>query len=318
MIGAAVAIALAAGGAVWGAVALGGGDAVTEASEAPAQSAIAADTRMGAVELRSADLDAMTDFYVDGVGLASLADDGAAVALGAHDGAGAEELVRLVSADARYASPNDAGLFHTAIRFPDEPALARVLLRVATLFPSAYQGAADHAVSLAFYFADPEGNGVELYVDRPRAEWVWKDGAVQMGNAALDPNTFIEQHLERETAGIPDMGHVHLKVGDLTAAREFYEGVLGFAVTAEADGAIFLSAGGYHHHLAANTWGSAGAAARPTTLGLGSVGVVVPAASDLDALVDRLESAAVAYERTDAALSVADPWGTTLEFSLED
>ncbi|MET0862133.1 MAG: VOC family protein [Microbacterium sp.] len=281
----------------------------------PAADKLAAATAMGAVTLLVGDLDEMTRYYRDVVTLQVLDAAADTVTLGR---AGRPIVILRHEPALRHATPGSAGLFHTAILFETQAALAAALYSVARTAPGTFTGSADHLVSQAFYFTDPEGNGVELYVDRPRAEWVWKDGAVQMGNAALDPNTFIEQHLERETAGIPDMGHVHLKVGDLTAAREFYEGVLGFAVTAEADGAIFLSAGGYHHHLAANTWGSAGAAARPTTLGLGSVGVVVPAASDLDALVDRLESAAVAYERTDAALSVADPWGTTLEFSLED
>ena len=322
--------ALAVGG-VWGMAALGGGDAEASAagstSESPVESVIAAETRMGAVDLHAADLDRMTDFYVDGVGLTALAENGAVVSLGASSdvdaAAGAtsvgdaEALVRLIGVDAPPANPADAGLYHTAIRFPDEPALARALFRVATLYPSAYQGSADHAVSLAFYFADPEGNGVELYIDRPRDEWVWQNGEVQMGSDALDPNAFLEEHLERDTAGTADVGHVHLKVGEIEAARVFYEGVLGFAVTAEAEGAIFLSAGGYHHHLAANTWGSAGAGARSQTLGLGAVEVVVPAASDLDALVARLDTAGVDYDRTDAVLTVADPWGTAVVFTVE-
>ena len=326
--------ALAVGG-VWGMAALGGGDAEASAagstSESPVESVIAAETRMGAVDLHAADLDRMTDFYVDGVGLTALAENGAVVSLGAGAGAGsdvdaaagatsvgdAEALVRLIGVDAPPANPADAGLYHTAIRFPDEPALARALFRVATLYPSAYQGSADHAVSLAFYFADPEGNGVELYIDRPRDEWVWQNGEVQMGSDALDPNAFLEEHLERDTAGTADVGHVHLKVGEIEAARVFYEGVLGFAVTARAEGAIFLSAGGYHHHLAANTWGSAGAGARSQTLGLGAVEVVVPAASDLDALVARLDTAGVDYDRTDAVLTVADPWGTAVVFTVE-
>jgi len=329
-----VTAALAVGG-VWGMAALGGGDAEASAagstSESPVESVIAAETRMGAVDLHAADLDRMTDFYVDGVGLTALAENGAVVSLGAGAGAGsdvdaaagatsvgdAEALVRLIGVDAPPANPADAGLYHTAIRFPDEPALARALFRVATLYPSAYQGSADHAVSLAFYFADPEGNGVELYIDRPRDEWVWQNGEVQMGSDALDPNAFLEEHLERDTAGTADVGHVHLKVGEIEAARVFYEGVLGFAVTAEAEGAIFLSAGGYHHHLAANTWGSAGAGARSQTLGLGAVEVVVPAASDLDALVARLDTAGVDYDRTDAVLTVADPWGTAVVFTVE-
>lgn len=138
--------------------------------------------------------------------------------------------------------------------------------------PQSYGGSADHAVSLAFYFADPDGNGLELYTDTPREDWVWQDGQVSMGSAPLDPNEFIQTHLGRSAtttaAGGATMGHVHLRVGDLARARAFYADVLGFAVTAESDGALFHAVGGYHHHVATNTWGSAGAGEHPESLGL--------------------------------------------------
>lgn len=276
------------------------------------QGAIAADTRMGAVELRASDLPAMTAYYGPaGVGLDVLEETTASVSLGSEG----RELVRLVAAEGTLASPADAGLFHTAILFDDAPALASTLVALATAYPSLYGGSADHAVSHAFYFADPEGNGVELTVDTPRDSWVWQDGEVQMGSAPLDINAFVAEHLGTGEAAGATVGHVHLKVGDLAQAEDFYADLLGFAVTARSDGAIFLSAGGYHHHLAANTWSSEGAGERPASLGLGSVEIVVPDAAQLDAIQARLADASVAFEVDGSSVVVADPWGTVVRVS---
>jgi catechol 2,3-dioxygenase len=279
------------------------------------QGIIDGDTRMGAVELLAGDLDAMAEYYGPlGIGLDLLERTDAAVSLG-DDG---EELVRLVAAEGARAGRADAGLFHTAILFDDAPALARALMGVAGRYPSLYGGSADHAVSHAFYFADPEGNGVELYVDTPRDSWVWQDGEVQMGSAPLDINAFVAEHLDDGTTGGAGVGHVHLKVGDLAQAEAFYADALGFAVTARADGAIFLAAGGYHHHLAANTWASPGAGTRPATLGLGSLEVIVPSEAELDAVEARLADASLPFTRTAGGLETADPWGTVVALRVDE
>src|SRR5690606_34791621 len=126
----------------------------------------------------------------------------------------------------------DAGLFHTAILFGDEAGLARSVASVARFAPRSFTGSADHLVSQAFYFDDPEGNGVELYVDRPRAQWTrTASGGVEMASIHLDPNAFLEQHLPRAPKPVDDgagIGHVHLQVGDIAQAEQFYSGVLGF------------------------------------------------------------------------------------------
>ncbi|WP_212817969.1 VOC family protein [Polymorphospora rubra] len=280
------------------------------AGSRPPQGALGAGTRMGPVELRTADLDPLHRFYTEGVGLGVVSRDDREVTLGA-DGT---PLLRLVVADAPADDAAQAGLYHSAFLFPDEAALAQALLRTARVAPTAFQGASDHRVSQAFYFADPDGNGVELYVDRPRDEWRWENGLVVMGSAAIDPNAFVAQHRGGAAAG-PDagavtMGHVHLRGGDLRRAETFYADTLGFAVTARSDGALFLAADGYHHHLAVNTWSSAGAGARPDSLGLGSVAVHVAGTAELDALERRLTGAGVAYERGAASVVVHDPWGT--------
>lgn len=265
---------------------------------------------MGAVELTTADLPAMRSFYVDSVGLGVIAETADSLSLGN----GGQELLSITRSAERDADdPTEAGLYHSAILYPDEQSLAKVVMNVATKSPTSYSGSADHAVSLAFYFADPDGNGLELYVDTPRDEWVWDDGLVKMGSAALDPNAFIQEHLDTPASdSVPAMGHVHLRVGDLDEARSFYADTLGFAVTAKAEGALFYAAGGYHHHIATNTWGSAGAGKRTESLGLGSLSVHVGADEELAAVADRLTSKGATFKRDAGVLTVDDPWGNTV------
>src|SRR3546814_6783862 len=148
----------------------------------------------------------------------------------------------------RHAPAGSAGLFHTAILFDSQAALAAALYSVATRAPGSFTGSADHLVSQAFYFTDPEGNGVELYWDRDRTEWSWVHGQVEMATLFLDPNAFLREHLtETAAAGERDraaasVGHVHLSVGDIAAARAFYVRALGFDQTLDYGGsALFVS-----------------------------------------------------------------------------
>lgn len=273
-------------------------------------SALPDETRMGVVELMTADLAGMRSFYADAVGLDVLTETDERLSLGSRG----EELLTITQAEGRAPDePSGAGLYHSAILYPDRESLARALVGVATVAPSSYAGSADHAVSLAFYFADPDGNGLELYVDTPRDEWVWEDGLVQMGSAPLDPDAFIQEHLD-ETSNEPaaGMGHVHLRVGDLQAARAFYADTLGFAVTAQTDGALFFAAGGYHHHLATNTWHSEGGTERAGTLGLDAFTVRVGDETALRAVADRLAEAGAEFTHTAGRLDVEDPWGNTV------
>lgn len=279
-----------------------------------------ADSAMGAVTLRVADLDAMTAYYRDAVTLSVLAAEGGRVILGR----GATPSVILEHApELKHASPGEAGLFHTAIVFDSQEALAAAVYSVARRSPGTFTGSADHLVSQAFYFTDPEGNGVELYWDRPRDEWRHTaDGGVLMDSLRLDPNEFLVEHLgeaqlERLEQAAPDpapvdgetvVGHVHLSVGDVPSGRAFYVDALGFDVTAQWHGALFVSAGGYHHHLAMNTWASAGAGPRASSLGLGEVRILVPTAGDLDALAARVVRAGVQGEHDGQTLRFEDPW----------
>ena len=265
---------------------------------------------MGAVMLLVRDLDTMVRYYRDAVGLDVLSVSGTVATLGR---AGVPLLTLEQSPDLTEARSTAAGLFHTALLFDTQRSLAVAVHSVATTSPGTFTGSADHLVSQAFYFTDPEGNGVELYWDRDRAAWNWVDGQVQMASLPLDPNAFITEH-RQDASDSPEVaratiGHVHLQVGDVATAREFYVGVLGFALTADfGPQAIFVSAGEYHHHMAMNSWNSRGAGPRTRALGLGRVDILVPTPEDLGALGERLTHHAVRLRDDGAALSFDDPW----------
>jgi catechol 2,3-dioxygenase len=276
---------------------------------------LAADTAMGAVTLSVANLDALTAYYRDAVALTVLNESADTVVLGR----GATPVVILKHTPAlKHASPRDAGLFHTAILFDTEEALAASVYSVATRYPKTFTGSSDHLVSKAFYFTDPEGNGVELYWDRDRTEWSWTHGAVEMSTLYLDPNAFLQENLtesavEQPVIGGARVGHVHLQVGDVATARDFYVNQLGFAATTEIPGsAVFVSAGGYHHHMAMNTWNSSGAGPRLPALGLAQVDISVPTVDDLGELGERMTHHSIPLRHDGNTLSFGDPWANQI------
>ncbi len=276
-------------------------------------------TRMDTVELLVRDLDAMTDFYKDSVTLDVLDQRADTATLGSG---GVPSIVLRQEKDLPTPSRRDAGLYHTAILFEDRTRLATALASMSSSAGHLYQGSADHLVSEAFYFSDPEGNGLELYRDRPREQWtIGSNGRIQMGTEMLDPNLFLREWYDPDAVGVgvsAGIGHVHLQVGNLRVARSFYEGVLGFDVTFAMGSALFLSAGGYHHHIGLNTWLSAGAGPRAASLGLGDVRIVMPTRDDLDALADRLRFHGIDSADDGRTLRVGDPWGTRLAVTAED
>lgn len=279
-------------------------------------SKLAAATKMGAVTLFVGDLDGMTRFYRDVITLRVLRTEGDTVALG-RDG---HELVILRHDPAlRHAAAGSAGLFHTAILFDSQEALAAALFSVAQQAAHLFTGSADHLVSQAFYLDDPEGNGIELYWDRDRTEWSWVHGQVEMATLWLDPNAFLNEHLTEQAASgstatdAAQIGHVHLSVGDIPSAREFYVNRLGFDETADyADTALFVSAGGYHHHMAMNVWKSRGAGPRMPALGLGQVDLALPDSDALGELGERLAHFGMPVADDGKTLAFTDPWNNTL------
>ena len=224
---------------------------------------------IGRVRLRVADLERVRAYYEHTIGLRTLAEDGDSVTLGADT-----PLVELVGDPAAQpAPPGSTGLFHLAILVPDRPELARSIQRVAGS-GERFTGASDHFVSEALYLRDPEGNGIEIYRDRPRAAWEYEpDGQLRMGTVALDLDDVLTEMPRDEDHGMADgtvMGHVHLHVSDLGEAEAFYVDRLGLEVTVRGyPGALFVSHDGYHHHIGLNTWqGAHGPAPPPGSRGL--------------------------------------------------
>lgn len=282
---------------------------------------IAQDLAMGLVDLVVRDLDTVVAFYHEGVGLDVLSHEGGVAILGRKAANGQRELMRLTrNRDLPEFNRRDAGLFHTAILFTSQADLAQSVLSTARHAPNSFTGSSDHLVSEAFYFDDPEGNGVELYVDRPRSEWrILPGGGVDMTTIFLDPHAYLTEHLPADGSGNASatdaiVGHVHLQVGDIGVAEQFYSGVLGFDVMNRyGSQALFVAAGGYHHHIGLNTWNSQGAGPRAASLGLGQVSIALPTQDDVAALHARVREQGIEATDDGQTLRLRDPWETLIE-----
>jgi catechol 2,3-dioxygenase len=230
---------------------------------------------IGRVRLRVADLDRVRSYYERTIGLQA---DG--LALGADT-----PLIELIhDPDAPPAPPGSTGLFHLAILVPDRPSLARAIRRVVAS-GERFTGASDHFVSEALYLRDPEGNGIEIYRDRPRSEWEHEaNGELRMGTVALDVESVLAEAEDADPT-MPDgtrIGHVHLHVADLEASEAFYAGDLGLDVMVRSyPGALFLAHDGYHHHIGLNTWQGEGAPPPPPgSRGLEDFELLLPGGDD--------------------------------------
>ncbi len=275
---------------------------------------ISPDTHMGAVHLTVSDLDRSLAYYRTAVGLDVLEQSDGRASLGA----GTRELLVLVEErDARPASGH-TGLYHFALLLPERVDLARWLAHAAR-DEVRLVGLSDHFVSEALYLADPDLHGIEIYCDRPRDVW---EGTVdaRMTTMPLDVESLfgeIDDPASEPFDGLPAgtvMGHVHLKVAGIPETVAFYRDVLGFGLMAQlGPQAAFLSAGGYHHHVGANTWESAGASPPPTgTAALRHATVVLPTVDERDRVVGRLEAAGHAPDERDAGPTAVDPSGNRL------
>ncbi len=266
---------------------------------------------LGPVQLNMHDRSIMRAFYHDVMGLNVQKEDAVHIVFGLqqrplfilHDGE-----------DVPMQSTGDAGLYHSAVLFASQHDLASMVERILSHALHLFQGSADHLVSEAFYFQDPEGNGIELYYDRDRSLWKWQNGQVQMASLYIDPQAYIKQYLQRNGAQ-PEvvMGHFHLKVGDIDLAKQFYHDVLGFDVTAALPGALFLSLGGYHHHIGLNVWESAGAPPRIESLGLKQIEFVFTDPKELEALKVRLKAHKLLFQEVDHGIIVHDPWKNQIQ-----
>lgn len=287
---------------------------------AESENLLSEELQMGTVMLKVGNMDTMSHYYQSALGLDIVAEaDG-----GQYLGRGTTPLVHLQPAGGlQIPGRGEAGLFHTALLFENQADLAATVASAAQYNPQGFTGSADHLVSEAFYFNDPEGNGIELYWDRPRTEWTWNNGMVEMDSLALPPQQYLSTHLSeaaldgqrQASAGV---GHVHLQVGDVATAQQFYVDTLGFEKTAGWHGqALFVSAGGYHHHMAMNVWNSNGAGPRKDTLGLGEVLIKLPGKDDVGALAERLAHHKISMADTGSELRFEDPWKNQIRVSVE-
>jgi catechol 2,3-dioxygenase len=290
----------------------------------PGEPVLPARTRVGFLALTVAHLEEEERFYEEVLGFRLLDRSQRRVWLGA---AGPEDqgekarvprqplLLLMEQAEAPRPPSWSTGLYHFAILLPSRPALARSLAQLAaSRYP--LDGYADHLVSEALYLSDPEGNGIEIYCDRPREIWRWQNGQVVMASDPIDLRAMLtegQRELEQHPwQGLPvgtTLGHVHLRVADLRQAESFYHQILGFSITARMPGALFVAAGGYHHHLGLNTWESRGAPPPSEgSLGLRLFSIELPTQQDVERVAERLEDARWPFVRHGEALAVRDPW----------
>jgi len=276
-------------------------------------------TRLGAIHLVITDLGRSVGFYERSIGLRLHGRDAASARLGA----GGEDLVVLHEVPDADPPGSHAGLYHFALRHPSREGLARAAARLAVT-STTITGASDHGFSEAIYLADPDGNGIELYADRRRAEWPPLDRIDRIAPEPLDLDGLLRSvgdgaARDRADAGLV-VGHVHLHVGDIDAARSFYRDVIGFDEQIVLPNAVFVSAGGYHHHLAFNLW--RGTAVPPAPLGVVGLDhwtILVEDRRQLDAILDRASRAGLDLERPqdDAAL-LRGPDGIAVRIALTE
>jgi catechol 2,3-dioxygenase len=269
-------------------------------------------TEIGAVALSVANMARAVSFYQGVLGLKQISDstnNNGEVALGVSG----QTLLTLTEKPGAIRQPAySTGLYHVAILLPSRVDLARLIRHLGEVeYP--LSGYADHLVSEAFYLDDPDGNGLELYRDRPRDQWRWVGDTVQMASDPIDFNSFFAEVEgdNRKWENMPaetKVGHIHLRVSDIRKTEVFYRGVVGFDVIAHWNSAVFLSAGRYHHHIGANTWQSRGAQPPPeNSVGLRHFTILVPDTGALDSIVARLISANVDHKQQDNTILVSDP-----------
>ncbi|WFU02831.1 VOC family protein [Rhizobium sp. CB3171] len=269
---------------------------------------------VGQSHLIVTDLAVVSRFYQQMLGLRVIEKTASGEVLGV---AGQPLLVLTTDRAAKRAPQTAAGLFHTAFLMPDRIELAR-WLRHAAHNGVSLEGASDHIVSEAIYLSDPEGNGIEIYADRPHEQWKFhSDGTVEMATLRLDLQKLYESAPQDRWDGMAEgsaIGHIHLQVGDVAEANAFYRDVLGMNVmAARYPGATFLATGGYHHHLGANTWNSRGAGVRSKDMtGLSDYTLRFNDKDALDKAVAALDVHEIKTEKRDSGISLRDPWGIGL------
>lgn len=270
-------------------------------------------TRLGRARLEVTDLPLSLDFYTKMLGFRVLSQENGAASLGA---VGDDRVILELRGGAAKPVPRGGrqGLFHFAILLPDRASLGRFLVHLSDIGVRA--GASDHLVSEAIYLSDPDGLGIEVYADRPRASWRHEGRELSMATIPLDAHAVADAAGGAPWTGMPagtTLGHIHLHVGSLEEARAFYHDALGLDLMVWSyAGALFFSAGGYHHHLGTNIWAKGQPSAAPDEARLLDWEIVLPDAASVDAVRANLEAHGRPSARTGDGWSVRDPWGTRL------
>jgi catechol 2,3-dioxygenase len=273
-------------------------------------------TRIEYAQFLVPDLATSIHFYKDLVGLSHTSTTNDTIALSATNG-GVPLVLLTEDRNAKRRLAHSAGLFHLALLYPNRRDLAAAFMRLHE-DGWKFHGFADHGVSEALYMADADGNGIELYIDRPREQWPYRNGALDMVTGPLDLENLIS---ELKTSSQPQaengigIGHVHLQVTSLDSAEEFYRNTLGFDVTQRSfPGALFLAAGGYHHHIGLNVWNSAGGSPlKQETAGLVRFGVRLDSGDAVQALAARLRKTPYWSGESERGILVRDADGIQLE-----
>ncbi|WP_342479746.1 VOC family protein [Paenibacillus sp. FSL F4-0097] len=278
------------------------------------------DTQIGLVQIRVSNLERSLTFYQNVVGLSVLRQTGREVEMTA-DGQNVLLILREIE-NARVIRPNSvAGLYHFAILVPDRPSLGLV---VRNLISSGIEvGQGDHLVSEALYIQDPDNNGIEIYRDRPKSEWKYDaEGHVMMSTDPVDVDGLLAASEGLSWNGLPAgtvIGHVHFHVGNLNKAKAFYVDLLGFELTANyGSAAMFISAGGYHHHIGLNVWAGQGAPAAPAdTVGIDYFTLILANEEERNAVVERVRQAGYAVTEENGNPTFQDPWNIGIRLVLE-
>jgi catechol 2,3-dioxygenase len=276
-------------------------------------------THLGRVRLQVADLDRSLAFYEEVLGMRVITRGVDTASLGPHDED--REIIHLHQLRTARPVPQRGllGLYHFAILLPDRASLGRFVAHLAEI--GAYAGMSDHFVSEAVYLTDPDGLGIEVYADRPRDAWRYDERQLYMTTNHLDVDDLVRSARGVPWRGMPPgtvLGHVHLYVGDIAKAEAFYHDALGFdKVVWSYPGALFMSAGGYHHHLGTNTWARGAPPATDADARLLEWEIVVPTPKDAEEAASHVATAGYPAKRESADWILTDPWGTSLRLVPE-
>jgi len=281
-------------------------------TRAPAGHRLHSEAMLGPVHLQVADLARSVAYYERVIGLQTISSGDATARLGARGDATPLVVLHHRQGAAPVPTRGRLGLYHFAILLPNREALGRFIAHLASI--GAYAGMSDHVVSEAVYLTDPDGLGIEVYADRPRESWRVSNRKLEMATLTLNAADLVRVSRGIAWDGVPRgtrIGHVHLFVSDLEAAERFYHDGLGLdKVLLEYPGALFMSAGGYHHHLGTNTWAAGAPRAQPEDARLLEWSVILPTQADVEQTARALETVGAKISRTDGDVTAADPWGT--------